>query len=905
MRRVVASLILLAWMGAASPAQAQSIDQLATHGAAVTNADPLAVELRNRAPNDEIRRGFDIGMAAAEGQTLPGPGKQRIHDALPQSQQGGFDAALLFSFQRNRNAQFAATGAAIAKTDPIVAQARKVDSDVFYWLGFDIASGIFGDPASGAAGHTQTGPGSLGIRNALVPAAQRGFDASTKLHLSRYYHTNVLQGSGLSANTQMTPVGPQKPFDHQTRMPSADTQVVPYQGKDPRERYCAEAFALRRAPLPFIAAAYEPPFDEVHVFSIDQKGTLKDVYKPRDVWKHPAGFWEPSISLSAPGLAPFGSPLAAAWQPFNEQLEIFTIAPNGALQDIWKTHNGPWHAPIYISPPNFAPPSAHIAAIFQPINNTLEVFAVDATGTVRVAWKAQNGDWQLPYALTLPGSAAPGAPLAAVWQPLNEQLEVFWIDTTGAVREVLKQHNGAWQPPAPVSQPQFAGAGAELTAIWQPLNEQLEVFAVDRCGNIKDVWKAHNSAWFAPVVIYPAGDVPTGAPLIALWGAQFSDLQVFAVSLKGQIVRAQKKDNGRWSPGATGLYRGKFTPDGVAPPGAPLAIVQATTDQHFEMFTIDSRLGVQALSNVATRYSGGQVWSPPQSITRPKLGPIYGLHAAFCSRIARDWSNGDDLHEDDNAACLEFMGINAYCKSHDAFVGVGYPPRATLPRFLICSPIGHRDSPGEQVLHIGNGVLEGLITAAPYVALGVQAYACADGVVFACATIAVDLASRAGVVPDEVRAVYGYVNDAQQCSNGDVVACSKLGVAGAKALHIDIPGEDIAEVALLAERCRNNDFAACLRFGEMAAGAAGVPVDAINLAAINARKCFDGDELACIALGEQAADVRIPNALPGSGVDLNGLILSCSPDGVNTVDQAKRNFENCKKLGQTLAAVPR
>jgi hypothetical protein len=58
---------------------------------------------------------------------------------------------------------------------------------VFYRLGFDIATGIFGDPALGASGNTATGPGSLGIRDGLVAQGQRGFNASVALHLSRNY----------------------------------------------------------------------------------------------------------------------------------------------------------------------------------------------------------------------------------------------------------------------------------------------------------------------------------------------------------------------------------------------------------------------------------------------------------------------------------------------------------------------------------------------------------------------------------------------------------------------------------------------------------------------------------------------------------------------------------------------
>jgi hypothetical protein len=167
--------------------RAANFDELAAKGEMIANSDPLSAELRNRARDDHSRRGFDIGMAAAEGQTQPGPGKQAIHDALCHYEQDGFETAVSFSLQRNRNAKLAATGAAIADQDPVVAEARTTDPDVFYWLGFDIATGIFGDPALHALGNTATGTGSLAIRDALSPNGQRGFNASVALHLRRNY----------------------------------------------------------------------------------------------------------------------------------------------------------------------------------------------------------------------------------------------------------------------------------------------------------------------------------------------------------------------------------------------------------------------------------------------------------------------------------------------------------------------------------------------------------------------------------------------------------------------------------------------------------------------------------------------------------------------------------------------
>jgi hypothetical protein len=162
-----------------------ALDDLAARGEYLASKDPLTVELRKREPNDSGRRGFDIGLAAAEGHTMPGAGKQKIHDSLSSAEQSGFDTAVAFSLERNRNADRAAKGAAIAQAIPLIGKARTVDKDVFYWLGFDIATGIFGNPALGAEGKTATGPGSLKVRDSLSAAGQRGFNAAVKLHLNQ------------------------------------------------------------------------------------------------------------------------------------------------------------------------------------------------------------------------------------------------------------------------------------------------------------------------------------------------------------------------------------------------------------------------------------------------------------------------------------------------------------------------------------------------------------------------------------------------------------------------------------------------------------------------------------------------------------------------------------------------
>src|SRR5262249_33984443 len=54
------------------------LDALAARGAAIANEDRQTAQLRRLQTDGPVRRGFDIGMAAAEGQTEMGPGKQKI-----------------------------------------------------------------------------------------------------------------------------------------------------------------------------------------------------------------------------------------------------------------------------------------------------------------------------------------------------------------------------------------------------------------------------------------------------------------------------------------------------------------------------------------------------------------------------------------------------------------------------------------------------------------------------------------------------------------------------------------------------------------------------------------------------------------------------------------------------------
>jgi hypothetical protein len=162
-------------------------DQLSATATALIRADPLLAEFERRQPPGETHRGFEIGVGATGSDTLWGPGKQRILDSLPVAQQEGFKLAASYLLDRNHYAALDAVGIKIAASDPLVQRARTADPDVRYWLGFDIASALYGDPKLGSEGSRSTGPGSARILASLSPPAQRGFTASTQFHLARTY----------------------------------------------------------------------------------------------------------------------------------------------------------------------------------------------------------------------------------------------------------------------------------------------------------------------------------------------------------------------------------------------------------------------------------------------------------------------------------------------------------------------------------------------------------------------------------------------------------------------------------------------------------------------------------------------------------------------------------------------
>ena len=332
------------------------------------------------------------------------------------------------------------------------------------------------------------------------------------------------------------------------------------------------------------------------------------------------------------------------------------------------------------------------------------------------------------------------------------------------------------------------------------------------------------------------------------------------------------------------------------------------------------------------RHSNYQLW-----IARNDGSDLFRQDASFlqddaqyvepgdCTRFLRRWRGGYEA-EATLGSCLWIMGIQQYCQARDAFPATAYDGNR---RYLKCAPYSRPDDAVEQMEHIARGVAQGLtdayVAAAPFVAPVVAGVACIYGVLYACGTLALELADQAGLgLPPEAAEAVTIVKQVNACVDGGVLDCAKLGARGARAAGLEIPGKDLARVVEDARKCGNGEFAACIRLGLTAADAAGVPVGLGTADVTDAQDCLARDSNACAALGKRAAQaVGIPLAGVTQGVtnardcnngDRNACIALGQALGVPVVglgatdikkaqDCIAKDINACAALGKRAAQV--
>jgi hypothetical protein len=290
-----------------------------------------------------------------------------------------------------------------------------------------------------------------------------------------------------------------------------------------------------------IASVNYPPNNQLENFFVGNDGAI---YVS---WKANNGGWNNPVRLTRSNIAKAGGNLSAVYYPKNQQLEVLFIDNQGALNVLWKAQNGNWNAPVKLSSNNFAPTGGGITTTFYPLNNQLEALFTGNDGAIYLTWKVNNGNWNAPVGLTPANIATPGTPISATYYPPNNQLEAFFIDKSGAFNVIWKAQNGKWNAPVKLTGSRFAPSGSQITSVFQPQNNQLEVFTVGNNGSVNLLWKANNGAWNSPVQLTPANIAQPGSNVTAAYQPLNSQLEVFFSDKDGFLNLLWKAQNGNWN----------------------------------------------------------------------------------------------------------------------------------------------------------------------------------------------------------------------------------------------------------------------------------------------------------------------------------------------------------------------
>lgn len=294
-----------------------------------------------------------------------------------------------------------------------------------------------------------------------------------------------------------------------------------------------------------VAAQDQAAPGQLDLVTVDHTGTLLLALRRQD--------WEGWLPLTPPGVAAPQSAVVMASQLPNAQLDVIFVGPDRRLQVMWVTGHDRWNGPLPLHDVAIAPPGAELAAVHQPPNDQLDVFVVGDDGALRVLWEVDEHTWSTPLSLTAAGFAPAGASVAAAQQTPNDQLDVFVVADDGSLQLVWEVDNGQWKPPIALSPPGFAPPGAPLVAVRQFPLDQLNVFVVGNDGALHVTWVEGEGNWQGPAALGPAGLAVPGAHIGAHTLGQQSRLDVVVPGADHRLYVFTVHDAGAWQgPAALG-----------------------------------------------------------------------------------------------------------------------------------------------------------------------------------------------------------------------------------------------------------------------------------------------------------------------------------------------------------------
>jgi hypothetical protein len=325
-------------------------------------------------------------------------------------------------------------------------------------------------------------------------------------------------------------------------------------------------------------------------------------------WVEGAGKWQGPLPISPPNLAPPGAHLAVSRQfGIPNQTDVFVVGNDAAIHVLWVQGAGTWHGPLPITGTGTSTPGAGLAVSNQfGVPNQTDVWVVDNNKAINVSWVEGDGTWQGPLPITQPDFAPAGAPLATSPQfGVPNQTDVFVVGNNGAIWVSRVHAAGTWQGPLAIS-PGNSTPGAGVTASAQfGVPNQTDVFVVENDDAIHVSWVQGGGSWQGPLRITPTGVEEPSAELAS--SQQFgisNQTDVFAVERDGTIDVSWVRGGGTWG-GPLAITKTGFADPGVA----LIASNQFGISSQTDVFVVD-----QGGTPDVLWVEGGGTWKGPFQI---------------------------------------------------------------------------------------------------------------------------------------------------------------------------------------------------------------------------------------------------------------------------------------------------
>jgi hypothetical protein len=257
--------------------------------------------------------------------------------------------------------------------------------------------------------------------------------------------------------------------------------------------------------------------NQTDVFVVDTTGTL-NVY-----WCQNGTKWGGPVLVGATGILPEAAPLAACQQMgAPNQTDVFVVDNNGTLQVFWVQGANNWSPePAPIGPSGHFNAGAFVAAgPGYDASNRTDVYAVDKYGSICVLSVVATNPWsQQPVFIGPPNAAPPGAPIAVCERADTQgQTDVYVVDGSGTLWVYSRAPGAVWTRDAGTQigpaglapnskQASRQTRGSYVVACPQyGVTGQTDVFLINQTGNSAPgwpmvAWVEGESGWNGPAAL--------------------------------------------------------------------------------------------------------------------------------------------------------------------------------------------------------------------------------------------------------------------------------------------------------------------------------------------------------------------------------------------------------------------